>query len=44
MKHLKVMTQKPAQAQDATVGTILSVVAQILSVVGAALVAKESAG
>jgi len=44
MKHLRKVTQKPARAQDLSYGAILSVIAEILAVIGAALVQKDAAG
>ncbi|MBI2426166.1 MAG: hypothetical protein HYV27_25305 [Candidatus Hydrogenedentes bacterium] len=41
MKHLKTITSAPKQAQ--TLGAILSLVAQLLGVLGTALLGKEAA-
>jgi len=44
VKHLRTISHQPSKAQETSIGAILSVVAQILSVIGAALVAKDAAG
>ena len=41
MKHIKRITATPRKAADPTTGDILSVIAQILTVLATALVAKE---
>ena len=42
MKHITTISRKPVKAQaEATLGSILTVVASILSVVAGALVTKE---
>ena len=43
MKHIRHLSGKPGNAQNATVGQIISVIAQLMSVVGTALLAKEQA-
>lgn len=43
MKHISVISQRPAKAQDVTAGQILSVIVNLLGVIAQALVAKESA-
>jgi len=43
MKHVKKISAAPARAQDITVGAVLSVIGQIISVVASALVQKEEA-
>jgi hypothetical protein len=42
MKHIKALSHKPAQAQDASIGQILAVVAAVLGVLGEALIAKDT--
>ncbi len=42
--YLKPISRKPAVAQDASIGQILSVIASILGVIGSALLAKDNAG
>lgn len=46
MQHVKPLTQRPAPAQSAplTLGQILEVIVQVMSVFGTALAAKELAG
>jgi hypothetical protein len=44
MKHFKVISSAPAQAQqDLSIGQIISVIAQLLTVIGTALVGKDAA-
>lgn len=44
MKHVKPVSQRPARATtDVGIGAILSIVAQILGILGEALAAKEAA-
>jgi hypothetical protein len=43
MKHIKVISSAPAQAQqDLSIGQIISVVAQLLTVIGTALLGKDA--
>ncbi len=43
MKHVQVISRKPGRAQDISIGQIIAVIAQILTVIGTALVAKDAA-
>lgn len=44
MKHLRQISRGPEKAQDLGIGAILAVVAQVMTVLATALVAKETAG
>lgn len=41
MRHIHTLSQRPAQAQEPTIGQILAIIGQVLGIIGAALVAKE---
>ncbi|MBI2434794.1 MAG: hypothetical protein HYV26_18210 [Candidatus Hydrogenedentes bacterium] len=43
MKHVRMISHQPRQAEGPTTGQILAVIGQILGIIGAALVAKEAA-
>lgn len=42
MKHVKSISRTPAHAQSLSLGQLLAVVAEILSIVGAALITKDT--
>lgn len=42
MKHLQKISQTPAKAQDVTPGQLLTVIAQIISVLAGAILTKEN--
>lgn len=45
MKHVSLVTRRPAHASvDIGIGQIIAVIAQILTVIGTALSAKDAAG
>lgn len=41
MKHIQVISRKPAKAADITVGQVVAVLAAILGVLGEALISKQ---
>lgn len=43
MKHVKQLTRSPKKAQDIGIGQIFTIIAQILTVLGGALTAKDEA-
>jgi hypothetical protein len=44
MKHLSLVSKRPAKAatSDISIGAIISVIAQIMTVIGTALIAKDA--
>jgi hypothetical protein len=42
MKHVKSISRKPAQAQELSIGQLIAVVAEIMSIIGAALITKDT--
>jgi hypothetical protein len=42
MKHVKPLSRKPAQAAELGIGQLVSVIAEILAIVGQALVVKNT--
>ena len=44
MKHLSLVSKRPAQAvtSDISIGAIISVIAQIMTVIGTALISKSA--